>query len=103
MATNTKAYDALIECKVPEHDWNGLIRYVEDGYLPGGFLTAVLENDLMGALGHADIINQRALPAIGQWLYNYAPAGCYGSKEAVQRYCERKRIEREALKQKHGS
>lgn len=39
----------------------------------GSFLTAVVENDLEGAVGKADSTNVRALPVYLKYFYNYAP------------------------------
>ena len=47
---------------IPAHTKAALDRYVNDRLLPGGFLTAVLSNDLFGAVGSADSENLAALP-----------------------------------------
>jgi hypothetical protein len=65
---------------VPEHDHGSLVRYILDGVIPGGFLQAVLSNDLREACARADDQNLFAIPVIVAWLYNYAPANCWGSK-----------------------
>ena len=49
---------------IPEHTAQSLIDYVEHGWQPGSFLTAVLENDLEGAAFHADPQNKRYLANI---------------------------------------
>jgi len=71
---------------LPEHMQDGMQMYIEYRIEPGSFLTAVLENDLMGALGKADDINKHRLYDYGLWLYNEAPAGCFGSVEAVREW-----------------
>lgn len=68
---------------VPEHMRDGISRYIEQGIRPGSFLTAVVQNDLREAIGHADDINLTALPTIVAWFYNYAPALCWGSTERM--------------------
>ena len=73
-------------CGIPDYMIGGLTRYLLNGIPPGSFLTAVLSNDLMEALGHADYENQTALPAYGTFLYNYAPRNCKGSPEAVREW-----------------
>jgi hypothetical protein len=60
-----------------------LRRYIEHGILPGHFLTAVLRNDLKEAVARADPVNQALLPVYVQWLYNRAPAACWGSPAQV--------------------
>ena len=70
--------------RIPDYMAGGLIRYVEDGIPPGDFLTAVIENDLSGAVGRADDANIRNIPAYAFYLYNYAPASSHGSKMAFK-------------------
>ena len=74
---------------LPEHMQDGMRLYIERGIEGGGFLTAVLCNDLMGALGKADSINRHALFDYGNFLYNEAPASCYGSPEKVAAWVAR--------------
>ena len=71
---------------LPYHMQEGMRNYIEHGILPGGFLTAVLENDLMGAISKADDFNKRRLHDYGMFLYNEVPASCFGSPEAVQKW-----------------
>jgi|TARA_R110000744_G_scaffold239736_3_gene357139 hypothetical protein len=59
-------------------------RYIEAGIRSGGFLTAVLSNDLIKAVNIADSENIKLLPDIVTWLYNFAPQECFGSFENVQ-------------------
>ncbi len=57
--------------------------YVTYGRPLGWFLTKVLENNLVEALGAADDENLVTIPAFGAWLYNEAPSRCWGSAEKV--------------------
>lgn len=66
---------------VPDYMWDAVEGYYLHGYRPGGFLTALLSNDLMGALGKADDANGARMREWCQFLYNYTPAGSYGSPE----------------------
>lgn len=66
---------------VPEHTQGALARYVEDRLPPGGFLEAVLTNDLLRAVSRADTWNKAALADIVRFVYNRCPAGCHGSRE----------------------
>lgn len=77
---------------VPEHLRDGLLRYIEHGISPGHFLTAVLENDLMGAVGRADSESARGLVGLCTYLYNDAPSGCHGSPEKVAAWVKRHRV-----------
>jgi hypothetical protein len=49
----------------------------------GGFLEAVLTNDLFGAVGRADSYNIETIPAICSYVYNELPSTCWGSREKV--------------------
>ena len=79
-----------MECGIPEHMVEAIYNYVELGIPPGGFLTAVLSNDLMGALGKADDQNMVSLPAWGRLLYNHIPGAAYGSVKAVNDWLKEK-------------
>lgn len=80
---------------IPGHTAGGLLRWVEKGTPPGGFLQAVLMNDLKNAVGRADLENLRNLPAMVGWLYNEAPMGCYGSEELYYAWFDAKQKERD--------
>lgn len=69
---------------IPEHTRGGVIRYIQDRIEPGGFLMAVLENNLKEAIGRADHINRSALNDIVSYFYNFAPSTCWGSPEKVK-------------------
>lgn len=71
------------------HNLDGLKRYVEEGIPVGGFLSAVISNDLREACGRADDYNLRVIPIYVAWLYNEAPGGCWGSKENMDAWIER--------------
>jgi len=58
-------------------------RYIEHGLEPGGFLTAVICNDLRESVGRADEENMRNLPAFVAYFYNEAPSTCWGSHEKM--------------------
>ena len=59
----------------------------------GHFLTAVLENNLSEAVGHADDDNLRNLPAFVGYLYNEMPSPCWGSPEKVKAWLEAPRCD----------
>jgi len=75
---------------IPVHMHEGIELWVREGIEPGGFLTAVLCNDLMGAAGQADIINRGKLFNYCEFLHNYAPSGCFGSKAKFVAWREQK-------------
>jgi len=64
--------------------------YVVHGIPTGGFLRAVLANDLMESMGRADIDNRRDLFEIVSYIYNSVPSDCHGSYELVDAWIERK-------------
>ena len=66
---------------VPAHMRHGFLMYVGLGIGMGGFGSALLSNDLMGAYAKGDDMNLRCMQDWVKFLYNYAPAGCYGSAE----------------------
>ena len=71
--------DYDVDLLLPDHDKNPLKLYIENGILPGSFLQAVLSNDLREACGRADYINKQKIVDIVSWLFNEAPASCWGS------------------------
>ena len=83
---------------IPQNLIDSLDRYVKYGIPCGGFLNAVLSNDLMKAFGKADDDNRLILFDICQYIFNEVPLDCYGSKAKVQKWIERKRKEREGSK-----
>ena len=69
--------------RIPTHMREGTQRYIENGIPPGDFLRALVENDLFGAMGKADDVNQRAMFYWCVFFYNEAPSGCFGSPQKV--------------------
>ena len=68
---------------IPPHMIGAIKRYIVNGIQPGSFLTAVLSNDLKEAFARADSENSAAMQGWVQFLYNYAPSGCWGSPGRV--------------------
>lgn len=72
---------------IPEHMHEGMTMWIERGEphpsIMGSFQKAVLSNDLMGACACADWINRFRLFAWADFLYNFAPAGCFGGAEQL--------------------
>ncbi len=79
---------------IPQHTREALDRYVNDKIPIGGFLLAVLSNDLFGAIGQADRENRAALADICEYIYNELPGNCWGSKDIVWKWVEDKFYER---------
>lgn len=70
---------------VPAHLRAGLWRYLSQRIRTGGFLEAVLRNDLADAVCRADpALSLTELKAIVLFLRTYAPSSAWGSPEAVE-------------------
>ena len=85
-----------IERGVPDYTADSLARYVFDGIMPGGFLTAVLENNLMEAFGQADNANSSAMKEIVTFIYNCVPSHCHGTSKKVCAWMEERQRDRTA-------
>lgn len=76
-----------------EYMVDGLRRYFErrvpETHM-GGFMLALLRGDLFEAVARADMRNLVNLQEWCRWLYNYAPAGSYGSPENVKAWLQPK-------------
>lgn len=83
---------------IPPTTMDTLKRYIEHGCPPGGFVEAVLNNDLKESYGRADDHNLLAIPAIVAFLFNEAPRRCWGSAERVQLWMKFKEEERKEKK-----
>ena len=77
-------------CKIGEHTFEipaymmpHVIDYIENGAPVGNFLTAIITNNLEGAVARADGQNISNIPAYVCFFYNYAPADCYGSSNKM--------------------
>jgi hypothetical protein len=84
------SYQGLI---VPHHDRASLARYITEHSGVGGFLTAVIQNDLAKACVRADTTNLKNLPAIVIWLRNEAPSECWGSPEKNKSWLKLREVE----------
>ena len=76
--------------------WEEALRgYLEDGTDPGGFLTAILENNLTESVIKADVHNLILIPKIVQWLLAEAPRLSWGSPTRVKAWIEDCQYKRE--------
>lgn len=89
-ATEQRSYAQL-----PEHMRETARAYAEEGLPPGGFLTAILCNDLAAAASRADGVNQAALFDWANWLYSALPRSAWGSAENVLAWIEAHAAQRE--------
>jgi hypothetical protein len=58
-----------------------IIAYFNDRKHPGGFLEAVITNNLTEAVRRADTWNQVSLPNYIHWLWNCAPSKMWGNEQ----------------------
>jgi hypothetical protein len=79
------AYQYAIRDDIKE----SLDNYATHRYQPGGFLMAVLANDLTDACGRADSDNAANLHEIVKYIYNELPGICWGSRERVTEWLKR--------------
>lgn len=77
----------------------GLQRYLNRGIPPGGFLTAVLSNDLARAAMTADRWNKQRIPEVVRYVYNHVPPDAWGSREAMREW-QAKRLREEGLEER---
>lgn len=68
---------------IPEHTQDALENYFLRGWRPGGFVTAVLANDLMRACVSCDPANRQSLVDIAKWVQHRAPTGSWGNYDTV--------------------
>jgi len=68
---------------IPTYMIGGIVRYLTHGIMPGSFLQAVFENDLMKAFHNADATNKQCVAAYAFLLY-FLPNDCYGSRDIVE-------------------
>jgi len=65
---------------------SALRRYQEHQLDPGGFLRAVLSNDLTEAVNRGDAESLQNLPAITRYVFSNLPSNIWGSKEKIHNY-----------------
>jgi hypothetical protein len=86
---------------LPEHMREEMQGYMEHGIPTGDFLYAILCNDFVRALGHADSINTARIVDYAKFLYSEAPQICWGSEERVnawiKHHTDARRVAREVL------
>lgn len=73
-----------------------LQRYLDSGIMPGGFLTAVLENNLSESFGRADSFNTANMKDICGYIYNHFPSIAWGSRERVAAFVNQVRSKTES-------
>ncbi len=75
--------DAPEYARAPRRLLESLNRFGQDGVPTGGFLRAVLTNNLIEAAAHADIESAPHLVSIALYVHHELPFGCFGSVAKV--------------------
>ena len=73
-----------------------LVDYIVNHTAVGGFLQALISNDLRETFGKADIINQKLVYDYLYFMYNYAPSACWGRPEAYGAWVAEEKQEADA-------
>lgn len=76
----------LKEYDIPAHMHEGMLAYILEGRPPGGFLYAVLTNDLYEATRKADMMNRNCLAHYVDFIVDHAPMECWGSSEKIEQW-----------------
>jgi hypothetical protein len=78
--------DSVCPDNLPPAIWEGLRAHALDRRPTGHFVTAVLTNDLRGALGKADEDSLAAIRDIVRYCYWELPGNCWGSVSKVNEW-----------------
>jgi hypothetical protein len=81
--------DGMVRYQIPEYMRPGILRWIEEGIIPGGFLTAVIENNLRESFDKADDQNMFRIHSYLLFFYNCAPAPCWGSIKKVKEWANK--------------
>ena len=79
------------EYRIPERMRPGILRYINKGVIPGDFLQAIITNNLREAFARADDENRHIIGNYVKLFYCHAPAGCWGSVDAMRYWQEEKK------------
>lgn len=75
--------------RMPPAIVEGINMFVWYGCPAGGFLAAVLSNDLKDSVARADEGSMASLHAICQYVYNAVPSACHGSREKYKAHLKK--------------
>lgn len=70
----------------PPHMAAALDAYVQEHRPVGGFLEAVIANDMFRAVARADAQNLNIIGLYCRWFYNHTPGACWGSPEKYREW-----------------
>lgn len=88
--------------EIPKLAIGAIKRYVKDGLPPGGFLRAVLANDLRDAISRADPVSLDTLKELVRYVESNVPMNCCGSPAVVDGWIWYQAAKRIAAKTDHN-
>jgi len=71
---------------IPQETFKALQNYVVNHRAPGGFLAALLSNNLMETVLMSNLDNRQSIPLIFEYVLHHCPGNCWGSPEAVEKW-----------------
>ena len=92
MTTQDEREQAL-QRLVPPHLQDTIKNYLDHGLRTGGFLEAVISNDLFAAMRRADGISRNNLHGIVQFFWNYTHSNSFGSPKTYSDWIEKFKAE----------
>lgn len=81
----SRGHELAQEVSLEEYK-EGIVRYVEEKIMPGGFLQAVLANDLYSAFGRADSSGLKHIHALSKYVFTHIPSPICGSLENIRNH-----------------
>jgi len=78
--------------------FEALKNYAVNHRAPGGFLTAILSNDLMEAVLMANLDDRFSIPQICEYIFHHCPGNCWGTPEAVEKWISAPNRNRQVLR-----
>ncbi len=80
-------YDAGADWSlIPEHMRGAVSRYVMHGLHPGGFLPAIICNDLQSAVARADSVNQSRIADYIRFFSSHVPRAAWGAESMMNKW-----------------
>ena len=83
---NTAAKLKTYGTGIPVNLHQPIVDYVQFGMPLGGYLTAIVSNDLTGAIGQCSTGDMTEIKFIVDFFYNNIPGSCWRSREAMTKW-----------------
>lgn len=88
MSKSNMVYIEGVEAYVPRRIVESLVMYSDQRIRTGGFMEAVMANDLIRALQTADYQNRHLLLPIALMVHNFLPSVAIGSYEKIEKWLD---------------